>query len=113
MTTDTTSAKPKHERETRKPGMARGFRMRGSISDQIANMQPGETISRCVRLQPAEATAERVQSEYQSMTSSLGSGLYRIDRDKPGTAENFKTERGQCFTSEGAVLLLVAVTRMK
>jgi hypothetical protein len=113
MTKEDSNTAPPPSRETRKPGVPRGFRMRGSISDQIANLQPGESVSRCVRLNPIDATPERIQTEYQTMTSGLGSGLYRLDRDKPGTADNFKTERGQCFTNDGAVLLVVAVTRLK
>lgn len=97
----------------RKTGIPRGFRFAGSISDQIAKLEVGESVARCVRLTPTEATPERLQSEFNTMTSSLGSGLYRIDRNKPGSAENFKTERVQGFTNDGAILAVVAVSRIK
>lgn len=113
MTNPTDAGLAANPATKRKTGIPRGFRFAGSIADQIGNLQVGESVSRVTRLLLSEATPEKVQAIYNSMTSSLGSGLYRVERDKPGTAENFKTERGQCFTNDGAVLLVVAVSRIK
>jgi hypothetical protein len=96
-----------------KKGIARGFRYAGSISDQLSKLQVGECLTRAARLQPNEATPSHIQTIYGSLTTSLSSGLYRIERDSPGTSENYKTERGQFFTNDGALILVVAVSRIK
>jgi hypothetical protein len=96
----------------RKNGIPRGFRFAGSVADQITKLEIGETVSRAQRLAPHEGTKERIEKTYASLASSLSSGLYRVDRDLPGIRDQFKTERGQYFTTDGALMLVVTVSRV-
>jgi hypothetical protein len=92
------------------PGRPSGFLLRGSLTDQISSIEVGQTVTRSTRIPIADVTRELVAEEHKSLANSLGSSVYRVQRD---TGKVFSIERGELLLASGDMLIVAVVTRTK
>lgn len=88
-----------------------GFRVKGSISEQIDALNVGETIAKASRIAPEEYPFSDIEATYEGMTSTLTAAMYRHRRDH-GESRQFKTERGRFSTNDNSIVLVVILTRI-
>jgi hypothetical protein len=82
----------------------------GSAADQIARLDVGDTVALAKRVDEDEPIGKQAEEIYAGMASTLNSAARRVAQQV--ASWKHKTERGSFRTRDGALMLVVTVTRL-
>lgn len=90
--------------------MAKTQKAEQSLTDQIRNLPPGESLSRCQRFPMAELTEDGVKEGLNILRSGLNQTVSRV---RKRTGQEYRVESGTLLTDDQeAIIAVVCVTRL-